>query len=96
MVVDTMASHNRTKFYNKTATITVGQNNASPTKAKAHEETDHIWLDGGQHDAKADNIQAEATGKKRIKNFSKFNCFSFILISNIFLIIFVMPNLRTS
>lgn len=56
MVVDTMASHNRTKFYNKTATISVGQNNASPTKAKAHEETDHIWLDGGQHDAKADNI----------------------------------------
>lgn len=63
MVVDTMASHNRTKFYHKTATVAVGQDNASPTQAKAHEEADHVWLDGGQHDEKADNIQAEAAGK---------------------------------
>lgn len=62
MVVDTMASHNRTKFYNKAAAVAVGQDDASPTKAKAHEETDHVWLDGGQHDEKADDIQAEAAG----------------------------------
>lgn len=47
VVVDSLASHNRTKFYYENE-VPLGQDDTRETEAEANEKANHVRLDGGE------------------------------------------------